>query len=171
MSGNGARLAATWARACPANLPWSLGTHACMTPDLRPGETQSPGTEHLISEILQTFRNKLFSLIYRKGGESPDGSQDAPSRSPPTSARALHMCWVWQCRTQDQTWLLDWVVTMAEECLVDLQAWHAEDIACEEVRDWCEKVMDACKVARDQADEKFRDRLLAPEERHLDAQE
>lgn len=81
------------------------------------------------------------------------------------------MCWVWQCRTQDQTWLLDWVVTMAEECLVDLQAWHAEDIACEEVRDWCEKVMDACKVARDQADEKFRDRLLAPEERHLDAQE
>ncbi|KYO17427.1 hypothetical protein Y1Q_0020045 [Alligator mississippiensis] len=72
------------------------------------------------------------------------------------------MCRIWQHRAQDWTRLLDWQVIMAEEHLANSRAWHMYDTACEEMRDWHEEV-------RDWANQELWARLLALEQRHVDA--
>ncbi|KYO45019.1 hypothetical protein Y1Q_0007330 [Alligator mississippiensis] len=57
---------------------------------------------------------------------------------------------------------------VTEEQVVDSWAWCMGDFAHEWEGDDCNVERDSCKAARDQ---EFRDRLLALEERHLDAQE
>ncbi|KYO41225.1 hypothetical protein Y1Q_0011065 [Alligator mississippiensis] len=75
---------------------------------------------------------------------------------------------LWQHRTEDRTWPLDQLVTVAEEHLADSQAWRMEDIALGEARDQCEEERDWW---RDQEDQEFGDRLLALENRHMEALE
>lgn len=67
--------------------------------------------------------------------------------------------------------LQDWLVMVAEEHLVNSCAWWEEDVTHEWERDICKVVRDWHKERdywRNHEDQKFTDRILALEERHLE---
>ncbi|KYO22603.1 hypothetical protein Y1Q_0003125 [Alligator mississippiensis] len=89
-----------------------------------------------------------------------------------------------QRKTQDLALLLDNLVTASEEQIVNSQAWQVEDVTWQEAlqvediahkdaRDLYKEERDQCKEERDQqrdqVDQEFRDRLLALEERRVEA--
>lgn len=73
-----------------ADLPWSLGTCACMTPTLRPGSLQSLVIAHVISKMLQTLTNSLSP------GSAGPGTADGERHQ-------LHMGM--PCQGHCQSWL------------------------------------------------------------------
>ncbi|KYO45767.1 hypothetical protein Y1Q_0021416 [Alligator mississippiensis] len=115
-------------------------------------------------------------------GKPPVARWDGVSASLPASVGNLQMCRHWQQRTQDHTYLLDRLVTMAKDCLVDSwgwqvedvavqNTWQLEDVACEDMQDQHEMARDWYEEKRDQADWEFQERLLALEEWHIEALE
>ncbi|KYO42331.1 hypothetical protein Y1Q_0022192 [Alligator mississippiensis] len=83
------------------------------------------------------------------------------------------MCCLHQRRTLDSTLLLDRQVIVSEDQLADSQVWRVEDMACqdrwwvediahEDVRDWCDEV-------QDWENRKFQVQLLALECKQVEA--
>ncbi|KYO38484.1 hypothetical protein Y1Q_0015713 [Alligator mississippiensis] len=92
----------------------------------------APGTEHLISEMLQTLTKRLS---HSSSGPESVFSGDASSGSPPPTARALKKCQICQRCMMDQT-LLQLLVEVMEEWEENARAWQVEDISGEEAQDW-----------------------------------
>lgn len=77
------------------------------------------------------------------------------------------MSYFYQRRTQDCTLLLDCLVTITEEWLANLQAWHKAAETCKCQREACEHQKEIHKQERDQEEWAHHAQVLEVEERNI----
>ncbi|KYO29020.1 hypothetical protein Y1Q_0009833 [Alligator mississippiensis] len=143
-----------------------LGHLFTPNPQSDAGQFTVPGTEHLISEKLQTLTNSFFLMTLQ-------ALQLHVGDRLQLAAGALWMCQLCRRRTQDHTLLLDRVVMALEDRLVDAWMWWVEDVASQD-RWWVEdmaheEAWDWCKEVQDWAHWEFRAQLLALECKCMEA--